>query len=206
MSRSESFELELFRTLKCQRESIRKHIETLRFSAENMSNSKELNKKQNKFLSPNKFIGALMVELIRAEFIRNGIEISPRDVFIENIPFECDLLILNKQITPSHGIIYTPGDVKAVIEIKTRGNFGEQAGRRLLDTFDLISAKYQHIQCIYLTLYERENYKYRLVPEKWKYSVVELFSTQNDPDIAFEHGTLQPTGEWEKFIKKWQVI
>ena len=67
-----------------------------------------------------KFVGALTIELLRKELVKLGFNVSNRDVFIEGISYELDLLVVKSGKQPKENIAYCPDDVLAVLEIKFR--------------------------------------------------------------------------------------
>ena len=112
-----------------------------------------------------KFCGALTVEIIREHLEREGFPVSARDVFIEGLPVEIDLLITEAGIKPDHGILFKPEDVLVVFEIKFSGSYGEETRARLKGHFEEITAMHNHIRCAYVTVVERWTYKYKIDPE-----------------------------------------
>ncbi len=52
-----------------------------------------------------KFSGALTVELVREALLKEGFNVSERDVFIKGFPVEIDLLISKKGISAENRIL-----------------------------------------------------------------------------------------------------
>ena len=65
-----------------------------------------------------KFAGAVAVELLKELLQRNGIVTSARDVYIEKVPVEIDLLIPKMGAVARHGILYRPEDILVAFEVK----------------------------------------------------------------------------------------
>lgn len=122
-----------------------------------------------------KFSGAITAELIREALLVEGFNISERDVFIDGIPIEIDLLITQKDSSPKNQIRYNPNDVLVALEIKSRGSFGKNSTRSILNNFEIIKQTQKTIQCIYITLSERKNYKWRATEENINAPVYTLF-------------------------------
>ncbi|MHB1156629.1 MAG: hypothetical protein ACYC26_07305 [Phycisphaerales bacterium] len=116
------------------------------------------------------FSGSLTVEMLRAEFVRNGIAVSPRNVFVRGIRCECDLLVVKPLARPQHEMLYEPEDVLAILEIKNRGIISNGTAEldKLRGRFSAIVAKYPQIKCAYITLKESASYKNRVSDENLK--------------------------------------
>ena len=125
-----------------------------------------------------KFVGSLTTELIRKELLKQGLNVSNRDVFIEGISNEFDLLILKPDSKPKENLLYNPNDVLSCLEIKFRGSYGENAINKIKNTFDKVKNINDKIKCIYLTISENRKYIYRITKEKLgnKYECFELFT------------------------------
>lgn len=106
-----------------------------------------------------KFSGAVAVEYIRRQLRTKGLEVSARDVFIRGVPIELDLIVPRKGTIPGLGLLYEPADVRAVLEVKNCGCFGEQAVKSVRTTFKQIRKLLPDVTCIYVTLEERPTYK-----------------------------------------------
>jgi hypothetical protein len=127
---------------------------------------KEIEAEKNAFGTKcHKFAGALTIECMRRAFGQHGIATSPRDVFIDGIPIEIDLMVPRRAACPRYGIVYNPEDVLAVLEIKTFGAFGKNTSQRVRACFDEIQGRHPNIWCAYATLMERESYKYKVTNE-----------------------------------------
>ncbi len=110
----------------------------------------ELRKIQGK---SRKFIGALTTELIRTELLKQRFNVSNRDVFIEGIPNELDLLIVQAGKNLKEKIFYSPDDILVVFEIKFRGAYGEKQKNSIKEIFDNIKRKNENIECIINTIF-----------------------------------------------------
>ena len=108
----------------------------------------------------NKYLGSLAIELLRRSFAERGINTSGRDVFIRGVPVEIDLLIPGNDARPEYGLAYDPSDVKAALEVKTRGCYGQKSLDSVRRAFELIRKGNPHIACAYVTLTELKGYKY----------------------------------------------
>ena len=144
-----------------------------------------------------KFSGALTVELIREALFEEGFNVSERDVFINGIPIEIDLLIAQKGISPIKRIQYKPEDVLVVFEIKCRGTFGENSIKNIFNNFKIIKLNKKNIQCIYVTLSDRKNYKWKATEKNINAPVYTLF-WHRGPENSMK---FNPTGDWKKLIK-----
>ena len=123
-----------------------------------------------------KFAGALTVQLLKEALCRNGIETSARDVFIEKIPVEIDLLVPRVGVVPRHGILYRPEDALVAFEVKNAGSFGQGTITQTKKTFGLICAGNPQIQCAYVTVQERLTFKHAVTAENLNYPAFTLFS------------------------------
>jgi len=54
-----------------------------------------------------KLVGALTVEAIKSRLAKRGFNVSHRDLFIERVPYELDLLVLREGV-PDDKLIYKP--------------------------------------------------------------------------------------------------
>lgn len=148
-----------------------------------------------------KLVGALTVEVVRSKLAEKGFNLSHRNVFIEGVPYEIDLLVLKEKVPNNHiiyNIIYKPEDVKAVLEIKFRGVYGKTALEKIKKTFDSIDRK---IKCFYITVSENKNYKYRVTNKNLGYPVFELFTRTTTLERALKKRDMYPTGDWDRLIK-----
>lgn len=144
----------------------------------------------------NKFIGALTVELIRNALLKKGFNVSGRDVFINGFPVEIDLLISKKGISPENRILYKPEDVLAIFEVKSRGAYGENSIKSIFNNFKLIKQGTKSIHCIYITLAERKNYKWKATEQNINSPVYTLFwHSGPESNMKFE-----ATHDWKRLL------
>ncbi|KKK98873.1 hypothetical protein LCGC14_2638410 [marine sediment metagenome] len=160
----------------------------------------ELREKQEK---STKFVGSLTTELIRKELLRQGLNVSNRDVFIERISNEFDLLILKPDSKPKENLLYNPRDVLFCLEIKFRGSYAQKGINQIKNTFDKVKNINDKIKCIYLTISESRKYKYRITKERIgnEHECFELFTRDTPLEKALESNTLKLTGDWNKFLE-----
>lgn len=149
---------------------------------------------------------------IFSEFIMSDPKIKPYydvshvNAYIEGIPTEYDLLLLQKGAVPiKYTNCFKAEDVKAVIEFKANGLYGGKVDlvnviNKVKVNFDLAHQKNANINCAYLTLQEVTHCK--------KLTSINYFcETQNTlkPYEAFcfrdsrDHTKIR-IGEWAKFI------
>ena len=62
-------------------------------------------------------MGSLTTELIRKELLKQGLNVSNRDVFIEGISNEFDLLILKPDSKPKDGFLVFEDKYKKILKI-----------------------------------------------------------------------------------------
>ena len=155
----------------------------------------------------NKYVGALSVELIKLALRENGIVTSARDVFIRGVPLEIDLLIPSADAKPDYGLVYRPEEVSAVLEIKTRGCYGEKALNAIRAAFDLIRKTNPRIGCAYVTLTELKRYKYAVSEENLGHNAFtfawhtrEHMKPGKWPSTPEEWQKLVTPGEWDRFL------
>jgi hypothetical protein len=136
-----------------------------------------------------KFCGAATVEIVKRGLAEEGIPTSARDVFIKGVPVEIDLLIPRRGAEPSlGGILYESPQVAVALEIKKSGPYGEKSLAAVRDNFKLLGA--QGVSCAYVTLEERQSYRYKATPENlgvpwcftlhWHQSELEPFAVTED--------------------------
>ena len=160
----------------------------------------DLRKRQEK---SKKFIGALTMEIVRNELITRGLIVSNRNVFIEGISNELDLLILRPNSTHKENLLYNPEDVLYCLEIKFRGIYNKSGIETITNIFNKINEINDKIKCTYLTISERSKRKNRITKEKLgnKYECFELFTRNTTLERALKNNTLKATGDWENFLE-----
>jgi hypothetical protein len=68
-----------------------------------------------------KFAGAATVEIIKKALANEALPASVRDVFIQGLPVEWDLVVPRPSAQPSlNGLLYEPGDVACALESNCR--------------------------------------------------------------------------------------
>ena len=149
-----------------------------------------------------KFTGAFTVEIVRYVLAGEGFNVSGRDVYIRGIPIEIDLLIARQGVTPERGILFNKEDSMVALEIKSRGTFGEASIKSIARNFNAIREASRGTRCIYLTISDRESYKYKATKENIGASVYTLF-WHSGPE---ENLKFMPTGDWERFIQELRQI
>ncbi len=149
-----------------------------------------------------KFVGAITIELLRKEFINLGLNASNRDVFIEGVPNELDLLIAKKDVSPQENLVYRPADVFAVLEVKFRGSYGGLSITKIKNVFDSIKEVNQRIDCLYVSVSENRRYKYRATRENLGYACYELLTRDTNLEKALKNNRIEPTGDWQKLTKR----
>jgi hypothetical protein len=142
-----------------------------------------------------KFAGAICVELLRERLGRHGIITSNRDVFINGVPVEIDLLIPKPGAVPRHGLLYEPGDVLAAFEVKNSGSFGESTILKTRSSFAKIKSKHKSIYCAYIAIAERHNYRWRVTEENLGSPVYTLFWHNGGVNRTYE-----ASGDWSRLI------
>ena len=149
-----------------------------------------------------KFVGALTIELLRKELAKLGFNVSNRDVFIEGVLNELDLLIAKANKQPEENIVYCPNDVLAVLEIKFRGSYGKDCINRIRHVFDLVKGVNNKIECFYVTVSENKNYKYRITREKLGYACFELLTGESNLESALKRDLIRPKGDWQRLLSR----
>lgn len=143
-----------------------------------------------------KYSGAVTVEWLRQAFRKHGIHVSHRDVFIKGLPIEFDLILPRDGATPNLGLLYEPEDVRAVIEVKAKGVFGKDGLDRINQTFKIVQDSHPHVHCAYVTLTERQSYRWAATNENLNAPAFTLFWHTGAKNVRY-----QATGEWEKVIR-----
>lgn len=147
-------------------------------------------------------MGALTIELLRKEFIKKGLNASNRDVFIESIPSEIDLLIAKIGKHPEENLVYNANDVLAILEIKFRGSYGKSSIDDIRKVFDAVKKANSRIECLYISVSENRKYKYRITRDNLGYDCYELLTRNTNLESAMRKGDIKPTGDWEKLLRR----
>jgi hypothetical protein len=138
----------------------------------------------------NKFAGTVTTEIVKDALASEGISASVRDVFIEGLPIEWDLLIPRMSAAPTlNGLLYKPADVACALEIKLSGLHSQDDVPRMAKNFE--RAKAAGIACAYVTVGERESYPHRATAENLGFPAFTLM---------WHHPTPVDTLEWEKML------
>jgi hypothetical protein len=150
-----------------------------------------------------KFVGAITIEILRNEFAELGLNVSNRDVFIEGVPSELDLLIAKRDKNSEENLVYHPKDVLAILEIRFRGSYGkDRRGRtpaeKLKMVFDSVRKANNKTKCFYVTVSESRRHKYRISKENIGYDCFELFTRETNLETALRRKQLKLTGEWQE--------
>lgn len=143
-----------------------------------------------------KYLGAITVEVIKEAIRANGINSSPRDVFIRGIPIEIDLLIPQPGIAPYHYLLYEPDNVMVAFEVKNRGSFSEEMINRIRQNFIKINDLNPETNCFYVTLVEREVYKWAISEENLGFPSYTLFRYSGSK----KNRKYRSTGDWDRLI------
>ncbi|QDU27735.1 hypothetical protein ETAA8_28250 [Anatilimnocola aggregata] len=149
-----------------------------------------------------KYAGAVCAELLKHSLSRHGVTASARDVFIDGIPIEVDLLIAREGVEPKHGLLYRPEDVRVVLEIKNSGVFELSAISRIRHNFDAVRDKNPKITCVYVTLAELKGYKYAVTTEALGYPAYTLFLYNSSQ----KNRKYEVTGHWDNLIHDLQQM
>jgi len=143
-----------------------------------------------------KYAGAVCAELIKHSLSCHGITVSARDVFIDGVPIEVDLLIARNGVVPKHGLLYLPEDVRVVLEIKNSGVFEQGAISKIKHNFDAVRERNSAIACVYVTVGELKGYRYAVTTETLGYPAYTLF-WQNSSQHNRKY---EVTGQWDGLI------
>ncbi len=147
-----------------------------------------------------KLSGAIAVEVLKRELIKQGLVPSIHNVFLEKIPYELDLLILRRNREPVTNLIYNAEDVKAVLEIKYNGSYGKEMVENIKNVFDTIRSKYPSIPCVYATIWERETYKDKVTDTNLGHRAFTFFTGPGDLENANLKNKVRATGDWDRFV------
>ena len=153
-----------------------------------------------------KFVGALTIELLKKEFAEFGLNVSNRDVFVEGVPNELDLLIAKKDAHAEANLVYNSDDVLAVLEVKFRGSYGKKNIDRIKAVFDSAIAANKNIECFYLTVSENSRYKHRATRAKLGYDCFELLTRDTNLESALKKDRIKETGEWQKLLERLKIL
>ena len=143
---------------------------------------------------PKKFGGAVAIEILREALGEEGIRTSRRDVYIRGIPSEIDLIIPRTDDKPWLDLLYEPQQVAIALEIKKTGSFGQKGRDKIRDDFAQLTNA--GIGCAYVSLEERQNYKWRPkeMDTAFGYPCFNLAWHEKD------NGPLFQTDDWERLI------
>ena len=108
-----------------------------------------------------KYAGAVTIEVFRKAIRDAGHNVSSRDTYIRGIPIEVDLLLVRPGAEPQCECLYEPCDVLVAVEIKNSGVFTKSGIETIRSNFEKITEANTEIRCCYVTLEERETYKWR---------------------------------------------
>jgi hypothetical protein len=147
-----------------------------------------------------KFAGAVTIELLKVCLQRNGIQTSARDIYIEKVPLEIDLLIPKPGAVARYGILYRAEDVLVAFEVKKLGSFGGETINETRRDFELICAANPSIRCAYVTLTERLGFKHALTDENLKHRAFTFFWHRGSKDLTY-----QASGDFEKLVRWLQL-
>ena len=141
------------------------------------------------------FSGAVTVEVLKSAFKTHKIRTSNRDVFIRGIPIEIDLVVPTIGAIAENGVLFQPEDALFALEVKKHGVCnGSKTIETVKKNFDKITHVYQGIKCCYVTLVEREGYKWRITAENIGYPAYTLFThTGSGANRRFKS-----TGDWDR--------
>lgn len=148
-----------------------------------------------------KFIGAITIELLRRELIKEGFNVSNRDVYIEGVNHELDLLILKAKERAKENLLYNPSQVVAIFEIKFSGIYSVSDIDNIKKAFSSIKKINREIKCVYLTVSEMINFTYYHKERKLGDFNCFLFKRDTDLERAIKENRLKATGDWDKLIK-----
>jgi hypothetical protein len=138
-----------------------------------------------------KFAGAATVEIVKKVLADEGLPASVRDVFIQGLPVEWDLVVPRPSAQPSlNGLLYKPADVACALEIKLSGLHGKEDAPRIAYNFE--RAKALGVSCAYVTFGERKSYRHKASEENLSFpSFTITWHTAN---------TQTDTGDWGRLL------
>jgi hypothetical protein len=143
-----------------------------------------------------KFSGTITVELFKYALSLKRIVTSPRDVFIRGLPLEIDLLIARAGTIPKYSLLYEPEDVLMAFEIKNAGSFGDKTINTIKNNYHKIMKCNPKISCIYVTIHERDNFRWRITEENTDFLPYTLFWYSSSGKNK------KSSGDWNKLIDK----
>jgi hypothetical protein len=146
-----------------------------------------------------KFAGAVTVEVFRKALVDKGFAPSPRDVFIRGVPVEVDLLLLRKGVGATDRILYEPSEALAAFEVKSRGSFGARSIESIRRSFTAIQAANSKIACMYVTLAERKNYKWRVTSQNLGFPAFTLFWHGGGSERNLK---CESSGDWQGLLRE----
>lgn len=159
------------------------------------------NLRRSQKVKSNKFLGAMTSEVIKEFLKKEGLNVSKRDCFIQGVSNEIDLMIVKQNAQSIFDSYYKSEDILCVFEIKFRGSYGKESIKHVRRTFENVKKVNPKIICIYLTIYENQNYKYRITKYNVKGEVFELFKLFTSMDSAIKRGIFHSSGDWNRLIK-----
>lgn len=158
--------------------------------------------KQSLGVQNKKFTGTLVIELLKRAFEERGIETSRPNVYLKGLQFEVDLVIPRRGANPEFKILYSPNDVLAVLEIKASGIFSKEQSPYISSVFKEVQSKNPSIFCAYVTMSERQSYKYKATEEKLGFPVYTLaWHYGPDQDRKYEI-----TGDFSRLVDKLESL
>ncbi len=140
-----------------------------------------------------KFVGAVAAEILKDALANEDIPTSPRDVFVQGVPIEIDILVPRKGAKPSLGLLYTQAQVAAALEVKNSGSYGKNALEKMKENFKQMQKA--GIPCAYVSFEERKSYKWRATPDRIG---APCFTLAWHKDT---NGDLEPTEDWQHLLK-----
>jgi hypothetical protein len=150
-----------------------------------------------------KYAGAVTAEVLREVLRWHGIATSARDVFVEQIPVEIDLVVPKLNAVPRDGMLYRAEDALAALEVKKAGAFGEATIRKTRATFELIRGRNPRIQCAYVTLTERRGYKWAVTEANLGFPVYTFFWYRGSSE---KNRRYEASGDFGKLLKCLQTV
>jgi len=138
-----------------------------------------------------KFAGAAAVEIMKQALAEEGISTSVRDVFIQGLPVEIDIIVPYARVEPLlNGLLYQPMHVACALEIKLSGLHSKGDVPSLTRKFE--RAKALGVHSAYVTFGERQSYRHKASEEILRFPCFTLtWHTKN---------TLTDTGDWPRFL------